>query len=409
MPEIPDVRIRKEDFGYTLAFRTGEIGFYDDRAAALLLSGASQSDLDVCRLNSVRIDEHFHLSAPLIVWFEITRSCNLPCRHCYIEAGPVRKDELTTVEALSVLDQLAQNKVFAVVLVGGEPLRRPDFPKLLQHAHHLGLVLAIATNGTYIDERFIDYCPREECIVSISVDGTHFHQVLRKKSTFEEVKSKLLLLKRHSIPAAIMATQTDRNLEELEEIFEFAKDNGFFFGTTPFSPIGRGRRFPQYMPKSNIAARAANLYIKDKRHDVSMMQTVGLCVAKFLDACHNIARTSRREFCGVAMAYIQSDGDVYPCSICSSTGKYRAGNIRNGRFSDIWANAFTDIRSISFNSFSDCKSCPLATEPYYCTSRCPVLGELYTGSAAGCGATDYVKASLLVRTELLAKEGFMLK
>jgi radical SAM protein with 4Fe4S-binding SPASM domain len=294
--------------------------------------------------------------------------------------------------------------VFAIVLVGGEPMSRPDFLEILWYAHKLGFVISIATNGSFLTRDIIRQIPREECIVSVSIDGVGFHKELRVRSTFQELKQRMLLLKEYAIPGAVMATQTDRNVEELVEVFKFAEENGFFFGSTPFSAIGRGRLFPDYEPKANIAHRAAELFMMDKRHDVKMMERVGLCVAKFLDECHRIARTTRREFCGVAMAYILSDGLLYPCSICASNDRFLAGSLREKTFADLWENAFCEIRSITYDKFKTCPSCELAKDPYYCTSRCPVMAELYTGDPLGCGATDFVKASLKHRTQMYAAE-----
>ena len=41
-----------------------------------------------------------------VVW-ELTLACNLRCRHCGSRAGKARDDELTEVESLDVVDQLA--------------------------------------------------------------------------------------------------------------------------------------------------------------------------------------------------------------------------------------------------------------------------------------------------------------
>jgi radical SAM protein with 4Fe4S-binding SPASM domain len=308
----------------------------------------------------------------------------------------------------SILDQLHAAGVFALVLVGGEPMSRPDFIPILRYAHELGFVLSIATNGTYITQELIDQLPREECIVSVSVDGNRFHKELRVHSTYDDLKQRLLLLKENGIPAALMATQASSNLPELREILAFAREHRFFFGSTPFSPIGRGRHFPELAPGAELVEPAAQLYIEDKLHDIEMMSTVGLCVAKFLDQCHHIARTTRREFCGVAMAYVLSDGTVYPCSICASNARFRAGSLRETDFATLWERSFGDIRSITFDSFRECPTCELSREPYYCTSRCPVMAEVHTGDSAGCGAATFVKGSLKRRTELLIERGFKL-
>lgn len=113
---IPNIRIRKEEFGYILAFATGEIGFYTDGVAPLLLQGTTHEALEPYKLVTLPVRDQFHLSAPLIVWFEITRGCNLPCKHCYVEAGRPRNNELSAAEIFSVLDQLKAAGVFALVL-----------------------------------------------------------------------------------------------------------------------------------------------------------------------------------------------------------------------------------------------------------------------------------------------------
>jgi hypothetical protein len=49
--------------------------------------------------------------APFLVVWNYTNACNLRCRHCYQRADRPTADELTTVERLSVIDQLDENNV----------------------------------------------------------------------------------------------------------------------------------------------------------------------------------------------------------------------------------------------------------------------------------------------------------
>lgn len=402
----PDIRFRKESFGYTIAFRSGDIGFYSDAAGSLLLDGATREELEIHRLKTLPISKNFHLAAPLMVWFEITRACNLPCKHCYIEAGKPRKDELTTQEIFSILEQLIKKGVFALVLVGGEPMMHPDFSKILSYAHELGFIISIATNGTYISQEIIDQIPREECVVSVSLDGTSFQQELRVKSTFEDIRERLLLLKKNAIPTALMTTLTNRNVHELESLFEFAQEHDFYFGTTPFSPLGRGGCFPQYLPNEQVVERAAQLYLKDALYEEQKLSNAGLCVLRFLIESYNLSKAMKREFCGISLAYILSDGSVYPCSVCASTEKYQAGNLRETSFAELWENSFGDIRSVSFSDFKGCTTCELSKEPYFCTARCPVMSEIYTGDPFLCGATPYLKQGLKRKIDILQENGF---
>ena len=53
---------------------------------------------------------------PVVVW-NSTRTCNLRCRHCYMDSDSRRySDELTTVEAKKFIDDLAEFKVPVLLL-----------------------------------------------------------------------------------------------------------------------------------------------------------------------------------------------------------------------------------------------------------------------------------------------------
>ncbi len=90
--------------------------------------------------------------APFQVVWDITYACNLRCKHCYATAGKPLKDELTTEEALEVIDRLDRLGVTIIAFSGGEPLVRRDIFELTSHAAEKGIYVAIATNGTLITE-----------------------------------------------------------------------------------------------------------------------------------------------------------------------------------------------------------------------------------------------------------------
>src|SRR6185436_19828470 len=97
---------------------------------------------------------------PIVVW-NLTRTCNLKCVHCYTDSAARRyPDELTTEQCKAVLDDLAEFKVPAVLFSGGEPMVRKDLFELAAHARDKGLHVVLSTNGTLIDretaQRFKD-------------------------------------------------------------------------------------------------------------------------------------------------------------------------------------------------------------------------------------------------------------
>lgn len=72
--------------------------------------------------------------APTRVYWELTRACDLACRHCRADAVRERaREELTTGECERVLGALARAEGPAphVIFTGGDPLKRPDLAHLV--------------------------------------------------------------------------------------------------------------------------------------------------------------------------------------------------------------------------------------------------------------------------------------
>lgn len=109
---------------------------------------------------------------PVVVW-NLTRTCNLKCMHCYSSSeAKVYENELTTTEGKQFLRDLAAFNVPVVLFSGGEPLARKDFFELAAYARELGLRVTISTNGTLIKP---DVAEKIKAIgvgyVGISLDG----------------------------------------------------------------------------------------------------------------------------------------------------------------------------------------------------------------------------------------------
>jgi len=141
------------------------------------LCGVRASRSDALRYGARRAGEHTPASSterrPVVVW-NSTKACNLACTHCYAsaKAGPA-PDELTTEEAITFLDDLADYGVPAVLLSGGEPLVRPDVLELIAHGISRGLRFTLSTNGTLIDKQTaVAIAAAGVTYVGVSIDGS---------------------------------------------------------------------------------------------------------------------------------------------------------------------------------------------------------------------------------------------
>src|SRR5579863_1232292 len=80
------------------------------------------------------------------VW-EVTLRCDLACHHCSSRAGRARPDELTRVEALDLVDQMADLGVLEVTLIGGEAYLRDDWTDIVRAIRARGMECSIVTGG----------------------------------------------------------------------------------------------------------------------------------------------------------------------------------------------------------------------------------------------------------------------
>ena len=94
---------------------------------------------------------HTYDRAPLRIYWEMTRACDLACRHCRALAV-CRRDpaELTTAEAVDLIHRFTGfgPPLPKLVFTGGDPLKRPDLFFLVQTARSLGFGVSVAPSGT---------------------------------------------------------------------------------------------------------------------------------------------------------------------------------------------------------------------------------------------------------------------
>src|SRR6516164_5371255 len=112
-------------------------------------------------------------SKPRLVFWEVTKGCNLRCVHCRASATELSSpNDLATSAALKIIDQIAEFSNPILVLSGGEPLYRSDIFQLARYATDKHLRVALATNGTLVTKdvarMIVDSGVKR---VSISLDG----------------------------------------------------------------------------------------------------------------------------------------------------------------------------------------------------------------------------------------------
>jgi len=395
----PLIRYRPENFGYLAAFPNGKVAMFEATVEPLLAAGVS---FEHCRSHLVRhleVPTDFHFSAPLMGWIEITRKCNLRCPHCFVEGGVKRNSEITTERILRLLEEWAEMGVFSVVITGGEPTIHPDFLKITLRAYALGFAVSIATNGTALTESVLGRLPQDDVIISMSIDEAH-NQGRNGESDFDFVTRRLLQVRDLGFNTSVMTTTTHDNVGSLHKIINWAIDNDISLRSVPFVPMGRGALYREMLNTTADVELAARFWLAEEAWERVRDQKLGLCTGKIFNFLLTMVYASRRCMSGRGLCYVDSSGDVYPCTTCSGGRVLCGGNIQMDSFERIW-NGDWAIRKITWKNFEKaCEGCPINEDHYFCTGRCPGSSSIHNQSLDGCGMTAFQIQSVLRREEL---------
>ena len=168
---------------------------------------------------------------PRLIFWEVTKGCNLRCIHCRATATELSSpSDLSTKAALDIIDQIAAAGNPILVLSGGEPLFRSDIFQLARYATEKGLRVALATNGTLVTKEVARMIADSGVKrVSISLDGADAttHDTFRGiPGAFEAALYGFRNLKEVGMSVQINTTIARHNSDQLPAILELAKTVG---------------------------------------------------------------------------------------------------------------------------------------------------------------------------------------
>ena len=151
--------------------------------------GIISASASPCSLEEDQYYKYYHNRYTKSVFWSITGRCNFHCRHCYMDAPEAALGELSTEEALDLIDQMAECGVLQVDLTGGEPFVRKDFWELVDRIlSHKIVISQIYTNGWLLNEKTLDEFEKRglKPEINISFDGVGWHDWMRGTEGAEE-------------------------------------------------------------------------------------------------------------------------------------------------------------------------------------------------------------------------------
>lgn len=186
---------------------------------------------------------------PMLVFWEVTRACQLACFHCRASATEgALPGELTTAEGRDLIDQVAAfGRPYPIlVLTGGDCLLRPDLFDLVEHAKGLGVPVALSPSVTpqLTPEKIELMVTSGINAVSISLDGAvpATHDGVRGiPGHFEDTIKAITALSEAGLTVQVNTTVMRANLDELADVADLISRAGAHIWEVFFLvQVGRG-------------------------------------------------------------------------------------------------------------------------------------------------------------------------
>jgi Fe-coproporphyrin III synthase len=293
---------------------------------------------------------------PIVVW-NLTRTCNLRCVHCYTDSAPCQYEgELNTALVKAALEDMAQSKLPAVLFSGGEPLMRPDFFDLAAYARSLKLHVVASTNGTLISPA-VAVCFKELgfSYVGISLDSAipAVHDNFRGVSgAFHRTMKGFQNCTQAGVKVGLRLTLTQHTARNLDLLFNFIEQENInracFYH---LCPAGRGKDLQALSPQQSRAAVDAIItrvgIWAQQGKNIEVLTVDNSCDGPYLylrmrrenhpraqQVLDMISWNGGARFSsGVGIANIDPHGHVH----ADQFSMFRSfGNIKERKFSEIW-------------------------------------------------------------------------
>ncbi len=340
---------------------------------------------------------------PRILAWEVTRACNLACRHCRASAHPDPfPGELSHEEAMDFIDSIPEAGSPILIFTGGEPLLRPDLYSLIQRARQNGLSCAIAPNGTLLKEETAGKLADsgiERVSISLDAPDAKGHNAFRGvPGAFEASLRGIRNLRRADLPFQINTTVTSANLHLLRSIHDLALEEGAVaWHIFLLVPTGRASSMSEEVISAQEYERVLNWLYDFKKE--SPLQLKATCAPQF----HRILRqraaseglsVSRENFgldavskgclAGTGFCFVSHAGRVQPCGYL----ELECGDLRKAPFPWIWKNSprLAELRDIS-NYRGKCGECEYVRVCGGCRARALSMDGDYLGQEPLC---DYL-------------------
>jgi radical SAM protein with 4Fe4S-binding SPASM domain len=292
--------------------------------------------------------------APRVIAWESTRACNFACIHCRAQAQKLPEpNQLTTQEALNLVDQIASFCKPIFIVSGGDPLQRNDIFDITKYASDCGLRVVMSPSGSNITPSVIEKMKSSGVrMISLSLDGSSamVHDSFRQVTgAFDLAMQNMSYARGGDLAFRINTTVTQHNLHDLQNILKLAVEVGAKeWDVFMLVPTGRGKVAMEITP-SQYEETLRFIYKTSQTSPISIKVTCAPQYSRIIaqenpENQGKLHMGGRGCMAGNGFCFISHIGEVYGCGFLPLSG----GNIRQQNFQQIYQYSplFIELRNL---------------------------------------------------------------
>lgn len=299
------------------------------------------------------------------VYIYLTNNCNERCRHCYMYAGDINIEEVEPHKWIDVLNRLKQIGCEGVTFTGGEITVYKDFDKIIKHAHDIGLLVTVLSNGILWNDELIEQLHSYIDEIQISIDGydaTSYYEV-RMYNGFDKALHCIEVFSKTQTKVSMAVTPLYENLDVFVEKFErFA--------------LSFIEKNPDVFIKLNhelIIGREVEMTEEENReYKMKLKELVERLYPDYYTETFviNYEKKAIRRNCGFGGVSISANGDVYWCNRIHELSS--CVNVFDADIQTIFKLGERIKKSTSVDNTMECKYCEIK---YICGGGCRMKYE----------------------------------
>jgi len=302
---------------------------------------------------------------------DLTWRCPLACVHCYLDSHrDAARNELSTSEWISLLEEARDLGVFSVLFSGGETFVRKDLFAILEAGRAMRFLLRLKTSGVLVGrEEARHLAELKPIVVEVTLHGatpeTH-DAVAGVKGAFERTMAGVRYMHEAGVDVRVVTVAMANTIGETMATIGVCQSLGVpARAYVSLQPTADGRRLDALEASMDEKARVLAALLEDPKA---------------------APRPPKPEepLCGAARTalYISPSGQIQPCVMWPTV----LGNAREGIAKAYESPAARLIRGLSHGDREGCKDCELYGFCGFCAA-CSVLehGDPRRPNRTSCG------------------------